>query len=336
MVVILSVYMVADFVNKADEFMEADLSFMKMMLCFVAQMPLEQFIPASVLLSILVILGLMNKNNEMLALKSSGVSHWRIVKSILGIGIGISLLLFVASEFFFPLLRAEANRIWNSEVEKDRVVEKQRNIWIKENRFIYHFSHFDPVHRRLYGITINEFDADFRLIRRVNAETAVYADDKWLLSGVMEQLLDPSDGSFRVEIFDEKPAGTDLRPEDLDTVARSSDEMGLIELSRYIDKVESEGYDANSYRVDWHAKLAFPVMGLMLCFLGGGIALGKEKSLSIPMLVLSGIGVAFGYWVVRSFCISLAYGDMLNPMVAAWFPNLLFFVSGIFLLLRTN
>lgn len=336
LLVIATIYTVADFVNKADEFLEADLPFLKMMLCFAAQMPLEQFIPASVLLSILVVFGLMTKSNEILALKSSGISHWELLRPVLGIGTAISLILFIASELFFPPLRAEANRIWINEVEQDRIVQRQKNIWIKEGPFIYHFRHFDPIKLKLFDIAINEFDDSFRMVRRLNAEEGVFIEDRWHLKGVMEQLLDPETGSFSVQLYENIAIESDVRPEDLKSVARGAEEMGFLELLEYVNKVEAEGYDATSYRTDFHAKLAFPIMGLMLCLLGSGIALGREGPIHLPLMVISGIGVAFCYWVIRSFCISLAYGGMLNPFVAAWFPNILFAVSGLYLLLRRN
>ncbi|MFZ7124658.1 MAG: LPS export ABC transporter permease LptG [Desulfobacterales bacterium] len=334
LLVISTIYMVADFVNKADEFIDVDLSLPELLFCFVAQMPLEQFVPVSVLLSILVVFGLMGRNNEILALKSSGVSDWKLAKSMLGIGIVVSLLLFIGSESVFPLIRSAANRVWLNAVEKERIVQKQKDVWIKEDRFIYHFRHHDPTSGKSFGIAINEFDADFRLVRRLNAESAVLIDGKWRLAGVMEQILDPVSGSFEVVIHDEVTWDRDLRLEDLASIAKSTEEMGLLELWDYVNKVDAEGYDTTAYRADLHAKLAFPVTGLMLCLLGSGIALGAERMLNLPMMVLIGIGSAFLFWVIRSFCISLAYGGMLNPIAAAWVPNLLFAGVGIYLLMR--
>ncbi|MGD9017930.1 MAG: LPS export ABC transporter permease LptG [Desulfobacterales bacterium] len=333
LVCIMVIYLVADIVNKVDDLPETDIAVYKIIFCFIAQTPLEQFLPASTLLSVLVVFGLMGKHCEILALKSSGISQWRLVKPVMGVGVAISIILFVAAEFVFPVVRAKANRIWHNEVQMGQIARERDNIWIKDGNLIYHFNRYDPDRQILFGIAVSELNSRFQLVRRLDAKQGGYNGREWILKGVMEQRMMSGGGFADVTLFDELKMSLGLSPEDLKSVAKSGDEMGLWELAGYISKVESEGYDATSHRVDFHSKLAFPFLGVMLCLLGSGIALIGGRAPNLPMLVLSGIGVAFGYWVLRSFCISLAYGSMLSPFLGAWIPNLVFVVVGGYLLL---
>jgi len=138
-------------------------------------------------------------------------------------------------------------------------------------------------------------------------------------------------------MFHKKRAeGLDLLPEDLKRVMKISEEMNYKELSGFIKDVESEGYDATIYRVDLHSKIAFPFVCIIMCLVGTGIAArGKTKD-GLPVSIAYGIGIAFLYWVFYSFCLSLGYGEMLPPLVAAWTSNLVFFFFGALTLLNAE
>ena len=112
--------------------------------------------------------------------------------------------------------------------------------------------------------------------------------------------------------------------------------VGVIALGAYIDKVVSEGYEATTYLVDYHAKFAFPVVCLIMSLLGVAIAARSGVKEGLAMSVVYGIGVAFLYWVFHSFCLSLGYGGVLPVWVAAWTTNLVFLCVSGFLLLHAD
>jgi lipopolysaccharide export system permease protein len=76
--------------------------------------------------------------------------------------------------------------------------------------------------------------------------------------------------------------------------------------------------------VDLHAKIAFPFVCLIMGAVGVGIAAGRRTGASLPAAVTIGIGAAFLYWILHSFCISLGRGEILPPAVAAWAANFVF------------
>ena len=118
--------------------------------------------------------------------------------------------------------------------------------------------------------------------------------------------------------------------------AKKSDEMGFGELYRYIQKVESEGYDAVKYRTDLHAKFAFPLVCVIMSLAGIGIAVRGTVKGSMHISIALGIGLAFLYWVFSSFCMSLGYAKILPPVVAAWVANVVFLCLGGIYLIQTE
>jgi len=141
----------------------------------------------------------------------------------------------------------------------------------------------------------------------------------------MEQVLDTKKGKYNITFRNNKTEKLNLLPENLNTVAKKSEEMTFRELYAYIKKVEAEGYDATIYQVDLYAKIAFPFICIIMCMVGTGLAARGTVREGMPVVIAYGIGTAFIYWIFYSFCLSLGYGEMLPPAIAAWTSNLVFF-----------
>lgn len=333
---VIGIYVIVDFFEKVDDFMERGVPLFRAFVFFAFKIPfiLAQILPVCVLLSVLVVFGLMNKNNEIIALKSSGISVYHLFRPVLALGVAFSLILFALAEVIVPLTMDKANVIWLKEVRQEAAhVTREKNIWIRGNRSIVHIKYYDAAKKTFYGLTQNVFDRSFRLTRRIDAERGVYRDGWWVLDNVMEQTIKGQSGGAATRHHDRLTLALEFLPEDLQQVAKKSEEMNFSELKSFIDKVESEGYDATGYRVDLNAKIAFPFVCIIMCLVGTGIALKGKVREGLPVAVAYGIGIAFLYWVFYSFCISLGYGEMLPPAAAAWVANLVFLCFGLYTLL---
>jgi lipopolysaccharide export system permease protein len=80
-------------------------------------------------------------------------------------------------------------------------------------------------------------------------------------------------------------------------------------------------------------KLAFPLINLVMVLIGIPIALGLKKG-GTPLAVSLGIGVCFLYLINLGFTRSLGLSGVLPPYLAAWFATLVFFLVGIYLMMR--
>jgi len=337
---VIGIYLAVDFIEKIDDFMEAQLPLSKAVGFFLYKSPfiIAQIAPVGILLAVLVVFGLMNKNNEITALKSSGVSIYYLLKPTLTIGVGASVLLFGLSEVIVPLTMGKANYIWLQEVRKEAAVtSRSHNIWIKGQRRITNIKYFNPADQTVAGIVMYRFGDQFELMQRIDAKAGHFVDGHWILTDLMEQVLEPPTGTYKTLFHAEKEQPLDFVAEDLGRVAKKSEEMSIFELARYITKVESEGYDATAYRVDFHSKLAFPLVCIVLCLAGTGLAVrSKIRKEGLALSITYGIGIAFLYWIFHSFCISLGYGEMLPPVLAAWMTNFIFLCFGVWAMLNAE
>lgn len=339
LVSVIGIYVVVDFFEKIDDFMEAGLPLSKAFVFFLFKIPfiVAQIIPVCILLAVLIVFGLMTRNNEIVALKSAGVRIYYLLKPVLIIGLFFSIILFFLFEVIVPITMAKSNQIWLREVRKESIViSKEKNIWIKGNRMITHAKYYNPTEKALFGVVLNKFDEDFRLIRRVDAKKGVYRQGKWFLYEVMEQNLNKENMNYDVTFHEKRVEKFNFLPDDLKRVIKKSEEMTFKELLAYIKKVEAEGYNATIYRVDLYAKTAFPFVCIIMCMVGTGITVRGKIKEGLPVVIAYGIGIAFLYWIFYSFCLSLGYGEMLPPWIAAWTANLVFLCFGALTLMNAE
>ena len=322
----IGIYLAVDFFENADKFINAGLPVSRILLFFQLKLPLmaAQITPVGTLLAVLITFGLMNKNNEIIALKSGGMSVYHFLRPILILGLLLSVGLFFLSETVVPITIGKSNEIWRREVKKYTLTSTRKNIWFKGHQSISHITYFNPKDQTISGITLNYFDRQFRLMRRVDAAKGRFKEGRWVLYDTMEQVLNEKTGSYDVEVQSEKIEKIDFLPEDLKRVAKKSEEMSFQELYWYVQDIESEGYDATPYRVDFHSKFAMPAACLILCVIGTGIALRKNARHGLSVTIIYGITVVFLFWVCQSFCLSLGYGGILTPFIAAWISNFIF------------
>ncbi len=332
---LVSIYYVVDFFEKIDNFISSKIPLQKVAAYFAYKLPFvtAQMIPICLLLAVVVAFGLMNRHNELIAFRSSGVGILYLLKPVLVIGGILGVSLFILSEAVVPSTISRANRMWLEEVKKKSVnTSRERNIWIRENRKIIHIDYYNPAKKSIFGLVVYEFDDDFNMIRRLDAKSGRFKAPDWVITDAMEQKYNRQTDVYDVISHDRIVVPIDLKPEDLTRVVKGSEEMGFTELWQYIDQVETEGYDATPYRVDLQTKAAFPFVCLLMGLLGTGIAAKIRSRESLAVIVAAAIVLAFLYWTVYGLFVSLGYGEILPPVVAAWTTNALFLFLGIYLL----
>jgi lipopolysaccharide export system permease protein len=325
--VVVGLYVIVEFFNKADNFMEAGLSIARLIRYLQLRLPqiIVQIIPVALLLAVLIALGLMNKNNEIVALRCAGVSVYYLLRSVLTIALVSSIVIFFISETVVPITISRANKIWLMEVKnKPAVASKKKNIWIKGHRSIYFIQYFNPKNQSISGVILNFFNDDFKLTRRIDANRGMYEKGKWVFYDTMEQVLDNASELYQVQFHDQQTIDVDFLPEDLMGVFKRSEEMNVAELYRYIQEVEQEGYDATAFRVDFQARFAYPVLSVVVCIVAIGTAVRRKSRESSSVSIVFGAVVMFLYWVMHGFCLSLGYGGLLPPIISAWISNIIF------------
>ncbi len=335
--IILCIFISVDYLTHMNKFLKADMPMFKAFEYVILKLPFMfvQLTPAGTVLAGILVFGIMNRNNELMALKASGISVYYLVKPACYTGIILAAMMFFLGETLVPVTMSRSNYIYNTFVRNHKkICAARQDIWIKGDNTIAHFKYFNPTDKTISGITLSFFDKNFNMTRRVDAEKGFFKNGFWHLSKVLEQ--DYGHKTNTVKFYGSKTFKLDILPGDLQKIVKKSSEMNFTELSAYIKKIEKEGYDASAYKVDLFARTASPFICIIMILTGAAIGIRPSIKENFPLGIAIGIGISFFYWVMFGFCTSLGYGKMLPPFISAWAANFVFFFFSLIYLMNAE
>ncbi|SPD73886.1 Permease, YjgP/YjgQ family [uncultured Desulfobacterium sp.] len=331
-------YLVIDFVQKIDNFMEADASGLALIRFFLYKTPLiaVQMAPVASLISVIVMFSLMKKNNEITALKACGLSILRLSFPVLWASLGLAAIIFIVSELLVPFASTRSNDIWQREVKKQDQSRfyNRSNIWFRAQKAIYWIRHFDGTQMVMEDPSFYFFDDDFFLTKKIDAKRAVWIKDRWKAEdGIIQRAVDKD--SYRFEMFSEMELDIPENPESFLRTEKKPEEMTYWELKRHAEKTAAEGYDDTQFQVDMNMKLSLPLLSFIMVLIGIPIALSINKG-GTPLAVSLGIASCFLYLIALGLGRSLGFSDVLPPMFSAWLASLIFFFLGVYLMMHVE
>ena len=294
---------------------------------------LYQLAPLAALVAILATLGIMSKNNEIVACKASGISLYRLAVPLLIAGLALAGSMIVLDDTFLPYANQRQDALRNQIKGRPPQTYKQPERWIfGQNSKIYNYDLFDPAQNLFGGLTVLEIDpVTFEIRRRVFAARAQWSEAQklWVLeSGWMREF---SAGTIvRYERFNVKdlPELTEP-PSYFNREVTPAIQMSWPQLRRYIDDLHRAGFDVAGLTVQWHRKLAFPLIAPVSMLLAFPFAFLVGTRGAIGGIA---IGVAIGiiYWLGAELLAAMGAVGQLPPLLAGWSPDIVFFFLGMY------
>ena len=297
---------------------------------------IKSFLPVFVLLAALMSIGILARRNELLAMKASGISLYRISIPLLV----FSFLLSIGHIYFNEVIYPDANK---KRVEmKEYVIRKRsrdarlsaRNIYrqISEHQFLtinsYNISKMEGINAGIY-----QFDDD-RMIELITAKTLKFTSRNWMLYDGIQRTFSDSGEVFNR--FDSLSAAyIKERPADFEIPIGKPEDMGYEELERYIEMMRRTGGSYQRELVDLKLKISFPFASFIVILICVPLA-SNTKRAGIAVSFSIGAGIALLYFVCFKTIQSLGYGGRLHPDLAAWLVNGIFFIIGLIIIWRTR
>jgi len=334
-----TIYLIVEFFERINAFLHNQAPLAQMASYFLNKIPgiVSQVAPAAILLSAIITLGTMSRHNEIMAMKSGGISLWRIVFPIMGAAIVIYLALLGLSEWVTPEAnqRARAMREWIVHKKKPVAAFKESQIWIHSHQAIFNIKLYHPEQDLLEGITVFRFGPAFQLVERIDARSARWQDGRWTFTEASLTSFPP--GGFPARKFHQQLViSLPETPADFRIADKPPEEMNFSELREYVRKIERDGYSSSKYRTAMHHFFSFPFIGVILAFLGIPVALRKERGAGIAVGIGLCLAISFVFFVVYSLSLGYGQAGTLPPFVAAWLGNTIFTLVGVYLFLAVR
>jgi LPS export ABC transporter permease LptF/LPS export ABC transporter permease LptG len=296
-------------------------------------------LPLSILVATLVNFSLLTKTNQVTAIKAVGISLYRISVPVLVVSAMLSAGMFILGDQYLPETNQRQDALRNEiKGEPAQTYFRPDRQWIfgEANR-IYNYRFFDPDHNVFASISVFDFDAQFRMTRRIFAARAFWEPHihQWILEDGWVRMLQGNRVTqykpFSVATF----PGLTERPSYFKKDVRPSEQMSAIELRHYIQSLQQSGFDVVRLSVQFYRKFSYPLIAFVVALIGipFSFSVGRKGALSGIALSLL---IAILYWSTSSLFEAMGNLSQLPPAIAAWSPDILFGLGGFYLLMRVR
>jgi lipopolysaccharide export system permease protein len=293
--------------------------------------------PLAVLLGALMSINRMAKNLEIISLKTAGISFKRIVAYPIGISIIISLAIFWIDDKVYPKSTQISKQLRQREknkVEEIPVVAKDVFIKADPENYIYYAEWIDSQTGEAKNMEITLLDDGFQnILKVITAESGKFDFENkiWNLErGYINEMKETPVffENYSQPDFDEEPSKFIIINKDPDILDNN-------ELLEEIKLIKARGGDSREAMMQLAQRYAFPFASFVVVFLG--LSLGSRhvrggSAMNIALSVIFG----YSYYVVQGMFEAVGKNGILNPFLAAWMPNILFLLVGLYFMNRAE
>ncbi|KAA3619735.1 MAG: LPS export ABC transporter permease LptG [Calditrichaeota bacterium] len=290
--------------------------------------------PISMLLAAMFCVGQLSKYSELVAMKASGISLYRIFAPLFLVSLIISIFFIYFGEVAVPranLLKADIKTHYLDK-KGPRGPRRVTNLALRdENGNRIFIGNYDTREKTGRKISIMTLDKN-TIVRRIDAEKMEWKDSTWVLNNAfIRQFSDKNETARSFASF--VPEEFKFTPEDFGSVQKKPEEMSYAELESFIAEVKRNGGDPDRWLADLYLKIAFPFANLIIVLFGAPLAAGRARSTGALGIALS-LLFCFLFFGTIKMGQTLSQTGFLHPLIGAWLGNAIFTISGLFLLNR--
>jgi lipopolysaccharide export system permease protein len=338
------IFIIIDMMEKLDDFVDAAAPTSVVIEYYISSIPeiVKLMIPVAVLLGALFVTGRLSSQNELAAMKSSGISLYRIMSPFLIVTFFICLVSIYLNGWIVPYANQKKFYIERTHLNRSVATTGRYNILFQEGRRrIVSINYYDTQVKCAQQVSIQDFDIqDMTILRqRFDAVRMQWIENSekkgsWvLLNGTTRTFFDSVQ---TLRTFDSLKIGKlSLTPSDIEKKQRTPDEMDYNDLREFITNQERAGQDVARWLVEYHFKIAFPFASIIMVLFGVPFASSRPRT---------GAAIGFGIATAVTFVYLgfmkasqvFGYNGDLNPLLTAWLANLIFLAAGIANLIRVQ
>lgn len=351
----LLLWLVFDIVGVMDDFQQKHLLLPDVIEYYLYKTPRilsEGLVPVALLISTLYALTQHARHNELTAIRTAGISLWRVLVPYVFVGTLFSLGLFWLNEFGMPdaNLRMEEvlNRYQANAENSTGNVVKNFNFYNERDRRKWTIGEFDRAAGSMTNVLV-EWARGGGRVEYLKAESARWTGNEWLFRKALTRTFDPANK----DQFDFSPAADELPVKDFKETPREIwSEFSISQLStRTAAKRAVVALSTLKNYFDLHPELSREKRAILMTQFHGRIAMPWTclvvMLIAIPFAapsgrrnvfagVTAGLAITFAFFVLQRFCLALGTGGYITPWLAAWLPNLFFASLGIYLTSRVR
>ena len=341
----LCIFLVIDLTEKIDDFLDAGVPVNIILEYYVVFAPeiLKLMTPVAMLLAALFVTGRLASQNELAAMKSSGISLYRLLFPFLAVATVVAGVSIWLNGWVVPSSNQKKFYIERTYLRKGGDVGSKFNIFFQVGQTrVVSMNYFDTQTRTASRVSILDFaDTNLTVLyhrfdafqMQWQAASDSLAEGWVLVNGTHRGTVDLTNPVIQYQRM--YVGKLSLVPDDIEKKQRKPDEMQYGELSEFIAGQVAAGQDVSRWLVDYHAKLAFPFASVIMVLFGVPFATSRPRTGTALGFGIA-VAVTFIYLAFMKISQVFGYNGDLNPLLTAWLANLIFLAAAVVNLVRVQ
>jgi LPS export ABC transporter permease LptG len=293
-------------------------------------------LPTAFMISLLFCLGQLHRNHEITALRTAGMSLFKITRGLWAVGVILTVALYQLNARVVPWSIEESRQMWNDlqfskALEEDTPVEEvgllyNLTFYNRKDSRLWFLNRFNEFNYRAYGLTVSELRAeDGQELRRIVANEGYFDDIRqvWTFLNGRETQFDPESGGPIRSLPFERRLLVDFKedPELMKYLEKRPKDLSLRELTMVVDYLRpAEDPRLAKYAVSFYDRMINPVSCLII--LGLAIPFSVTGVRTNPFV---GVSKAMGLFILYYVLLNVgqyAGTSGFDPFWAASIPNI--------------
>ncbi len=336
---VLVIFVVIDAMENLDDFIDRNATTDIILSYYLYFLPeiIKLIMPVAMLLASLFVTARLSTQNELTAMKATGLSLFRLMVPY----IIVALIVSVASVYFNGWIVPKANKkkfhLERVYLNKNTISGSGSNIYVQDSPTrILSMGFFDDSREVASRVSIQDFsDTNLTiLVARVDAQTMEWdsTQRRWMLHNGIRRWF--ANNKERLEKFDVQPSDRlHFDPQDLRKKQEQPDEMDYRSLESFIENQKRAGQDVSKWLVDFYSKISFPFASVIVVLFGVPFASVKRRG-GIGVQLGISLLICFVYLIFMKVSQVFGYNGDIHPLLTAWLANLIFLVGAAYVTMR--
>lgn len=335
----ISIWLIFDVSDNISVFLDGHLGFGRVVQYYLSQLPqiLVILLPVSLLLALLFVLGRMSRANEIVSMLTAGVSVPRVIRPLLIVG----LLTVAASSALNYALAPHADIARRVILSNEQKVRRESQIegQIFRNRTdsrTWFIQSFKRGQNTFNNVEILQQDTHDSIVTNYLAAKALFHPENkaWELQDARVVSYDRVGNITHEESYPSlRLDGWSETPYRLSSANVRAESLGISELQKYL-RFNSDFPSAllAPFRTHLQFRVALPWTCLVVVFVAAPLGIGFSRRGVLSSVAAAIILVFLHAYLLTHLFLALGEGDHIAPWLAAWTPNAVFTIIGLYLL----
>ena len=284
-----------------------------------------ELFPTAILIGSLMSLGALASSNELVAMRAAGISVATISRWVLQAGLVLAIVVAIIGEYVVPASERQAQAVHASALKENITLGGKNGFWIRDgDRYLHAKRVYHDM--RLGEVSIYELDAKKRLQRVTFADSAVYAQDNWVLRAVRRSVF--ADDRVSTERADTLEWPNLLNPDLFSVLSVQPENMSITDLYRYSAYLKSNELDASQYNLAFWVKVVAPLASMAMLLIALPFVFGSTRSGSSGARMMIGLLIGIGFFIANKAINHAGQVYGLSPLLSAAAPLMVVMVFG--------